>query len=209
MSAFARATGADRGFDFTGQMRRLCEDIVGRLPELVHVRMSEVAVAFSQTRKSCSHGLQASLTPMRFADGSLHTTRRRRRWTVQRLFDSAGREMLYILRFYLPRFLELELQEKLTTIFHELWHISPRFDGDLRRFEGRCYAHSHSQEDFDAHAEQLSQRWLALRPPGALYDLLRLDFQQLQQAHGRIFGTRIAVPKLIPADEARQDIAAA
>ena len=87
----------------------------------------------------------ASLTPLRFAGGQRHTLRRGRQWTLQRVCED-GREMLYILNFYLPRFLDLPLDEKLTTVVHELWHIGPRFDGDLRRFGGRCYAHSGSQK---------------------------------------------------------------
>ena len=40
--------------------------------------------------------------------------------------------------FYLPRFCDQSLDEKLSTVMHELWHISPAFDGDIRRLPGRC-----------------------------------------------------------------------
>ena len=108
--------------------------------------------------------------------------------------------MLYLLNFYLPRFLELGFREKLTTIAHELLHIGPGFDGDLRRFSGRCYAHSHRQGRFDAHAERLAEQWLAAGPEEPLYAFLRMDFRQLQVLHGGIYGRRIAVPKLLPAE---------
>ena len=58
------------------------------------------------------------------------------------LFDAKGVEMLYILKFYLPRFQNEPFEEKLTTIFHELWHISSDFNGDIRRHSGRCYVHT-------------------------------------------------------------------
>ena len=77
--------------------------------------------------------------------------------------------MLYLLRFVLPRFLDLPFDEKLITIVHELWHISPKFDGDLRRFEGRCYAHGHSRKGYDEHSKKMVDRWLALNPPETLY----------------------------------------
>ena len=63
--------------------------------------------------------------------------------------------MLYILNFYLPRFLDLPFREKLTTMLHELWHIGPKFDGDVRRLGGRCFAHGSSQKQYDAHVEAL------------------------------------------------------
>ncbi|MBN2296859.1 MAG: hypothetical protein JXM70_30820, partial [Pirellulales bacterium] len=132
------------GFDFTAHMRRLCDDIVARLPQLAHIDLDLVAISFSQTRKAGRYGMHASLTPMRFHGGSTRTRRRGQVWEIQRLVDGSGREMLYILSFYLPRFLELGFREKITTVIHELWHINPKFDGDVRRYGGRCYAHSSS-----------------------------------------------------------------
>ncbi|HUT91149.1 MAG TPA: hypothetical protein VMY37_16730 [Thermoguttaceae bacterium] len=189
-----------RGFDFNLHVRRLCDDLVHRLPDLRHLDLSRVAISFSQTRKAVDHGLYASLTPMRFAGGSRETIRHGRRWTVQRLVDPSGREMLYLLTFYLPRFLNQTFRHKLTTVLHELWHVGPRFDGDLRRFGGRCYAHTGSQKQYDAQVERLADRWLALEPPAAVYEFLRHDFGELVRRHGKIYGTRIPNPKLIPLD---------
>ncbi len=187
------------GFDFTLHVRELCEDMTARLPELRHIDMARVAVAFSQTRKPVKHGMYASLTPLRFPGGRMEVVRRGRRWRIQRLVDEAGREMLYILRFYLPRFLDLDFEEKISTVVHELWHVSPRFDGDLRRFGGRCYAHSGSQKRYDALVDRLARRWLKLAPPEPLYEVLRHDFCGLMGVHGKILGHRIPAPKLIPA----------
>jgi predicted metallopeptidase len=188
------------GFNFTLHARRLCEDMVARLDQLQHVDMSRVAISFSQTRRAGSQGMFASLTPMRFAGGRMETCRRKRRWGIQRLFDPDGREMLYILTFYLPRFLDLPFREKLTTVLHELWHVGPKFDGDVRRLGGRCYAHGHSQKQYDAHVETLVKRWLAFDPPEELYGFLRLGFHDLTAHHGRVFGQKVPMPKLIPVE---------
>jgi predicted metallopeptidase len=186
------------GFDFTLHMRRLCDDLVSRLSELRHIDMTRVAVSFSQARRAVNHGLYASLTPMRFAGGSEHTVRRGRRWTVQRLIDESGREMLYILSFYLPRFANQTFRHKLTTVVHELWHINPRFNGDVRRLGGRCYAHGSSQKQYDAKVEQMADRWLSLDPPAAVHEFLRYDFRELVRRYGKVYGIRVATPKLIP-----------
>jgi hypothetical protein len=188
------------GFDFTLYTRRLCDDMVARLDQLRHVDMSRVAVSFAQTRRAGSQGMFASLTPLRFADGQMHTFRRKRRWGIQRLYDPDGREMLYILNFYLPRFLDLPFREKLTTVLHELWHIGPKFDGDVRRLGDRCFAHGASQKQYDAHIEVLVDRWLALGPPESLYAFLRLGFRELAARHGRVFGRKVPSPKLVPLD---------
>ena len=68
----SRNTSADaKGFDFTSHIYYLCHDACTRLAELQHIDMQRVAVTFSQTRKQVSHGLYASMTPMRFEGGSL------------------------------------------------------------------------------------------------------------------------------------------
>ncbi len=188
------------GFDFTVHVRRLCEDICLRTPELRHVDMSAVAVCFSQARKRVRHGLHASLTPMRFKNGASSGMRRGRRYSCQQLFDANGQEMLYILRFYLPRFMDEDFQRKLGTVFHELWHISPDFDGDLRRHQGRCYIHTHSEAAYNAHMQQLATEWLDREPPELTYYFLQRNFDQLEREHKRVVGVRIPQPKLIPVD---------
>ena len=186
------------GFDFILHLRRLCEDMVARVDELHHIQMGLVALSSSQTRKAGDSGLYASLTPLRFSGGSREVVRRGRKWTIQRYVEG-GREMLYILKFYLPRFLNLPQGEKLVTVAHELWHIGPKCDGDLRRFGGRFYAHSGSQRRFDAQVKQFVERWLERRPAGMFDDLLSLGFRELADRHGHVFGRRIAAPKLLRA----------
>ena len=191
-------------FDFCLAMRLLGQDMVARTPMLAHVKFEHIAVVFAQARKRVNYGLYASLTPLRFKDGSLTTKRRGRQYTIQRMYapgahgNELGQELLYILTFYLPRFQDLDLREKLITIFHELWHISPLFDGDIRRHEGRCYAHSGSQAQYDAHMEVLVDAWLVQQPPAALWSFLKLDFTELHRRWGRIVGQRVPRPRLLP-----------
>ena len=186
------------GFDFTWHMRRLCMDICDRHPQMRHIDMSRVAVAFSQTRKGVRHGIHASLTPMRFQDGAMEGKRRGRMYRAQRLFDAAGIEMLYILKFYLPRFQNESFEEKLTTIFHELWHISADFNGDIRRHAGRCYVHTSSEKEYDRQMLQFARQWLQMGPPDEVFDFVKLKFSELQRRYGKIVGVKVPQPKLIP-----------
>lgn len=188
------------GFDFCRAAQRLCEDICRRHAAFQHIRMDEVAVTYAQTRSPVEWGMQAKLTPMRFAGGASWEKRGRRIWTVQRVY-SHGREMLYILTFYLPRFLNLSFEEKLITVFHELYHIGPEFDGDIRRFDGPCYMHTGSQKAYDRQMEVFAREYLGMRPHEDLLQFLKYDFQQLQNRCGAVMGRRINVPRLIPLDD--------
>lgn len=186
------------GFDFTAHMNALCTDMTTRSSEMSHIRMEAVCVTFSQARKRHLHGLQASLTPLRFEGGSLVGKHNGRRYRVQRLFGKNGVEYLYLLTFYLPRFMDLSLEEKFITIFHELWHIGGNFDGDLRRHPGRCYVHTESEREYDAEMARKASRYLELGPPPALYQFLRVGFDELVRRHGNVYGSRVTQPKLIP-----------
>lgn len=187
-------------FDFTQALNRLCEDITLRHEAFAHIDMSRVAVCFSQARSRALHGLQAKLTPMRFEAGALTSVRRGRQWTVQRL-HIGQREMLYILTFYLPRFLDQSFKEKFITVLHELYHISPLFDGDIRRFAGRCHVHTGSQRQYDQQMDDFAREYLASGPPESLYGFLKMNFRELHQTHGGVVGLQVPIPKLIPLDQ--------
>ena len=125
--------------------------------------MRDVLVCITRARSGGRTGLWAKLTPLRFEGGSRLGMRRGQRYVIEPLVVD-GREQLYILTFCLPRFLNLTYREKLVTVFHELFHIGPQFDGDHRRFAGRYHMHSPRSELFDSEAERLCDLYLATSP---------------------------------------------
>jgi hypothetical protein len=192
------ATGLpDQPFDFCGHIRRLCADIVSRCELLHHVDVSRLLFAVTQARNGRAHGLQGRVTPLRMRDGRLTRCRRGVTFQIQRFFVD-GREILYLVTFCLPRFLDLSFDEKFVTLVHELFHISPSFSGDLRRHGGRYSVHSHSQKCYDRQMAGLAREYLAGRPNPDLHAFLRLDFAQLQRRHGSVVGVVVPRPKLIP-----------
>jgi hypothetical protein len=187
----------DQPFDFGAHVRRLCADIAARCDGLRHVDVSRLLIGMTQARSERIHGLQARVTPLRFRGGKLTRKRGGIHYQVQRYFVDA-REMLYLMTFCLPRFLDQEFDSKLITIFHELYHIGPAFDGDLRRHEGRYSVHSHSQRDYDDQMAHLARAYLGSQPDPSLHAFLRLDFSQLMRRHGSVIGVVVPRPKLIP-----------
>ena len=202
IAATAMSSVPSSPFDFSGQMRLLCQDAVDRLPELGHVDLSRLAIGFAQTRQRSPSGVLATLTPLRFAAGSRYTVRRGRVWTIPPVHDTTGRELLYLLRFFLPRFLDLPLSEKLVTVVHELWHVSPECDGDLRRHKGRCHAHGSSRRRYDDQMRTFVDRWWQAGLPGELTDCWQRNFRQIDHTHGSIIGLRIRQPRLVAASAA-------
>lgn len=187
----------DRAFDFCGHIERLCTDVVRQCETLRHIDVSRLLFAVTQARSGKRHGLQARVTPLRFRNGQLTRQRRGVPYQVQRYFVDE-REVLYLMTFCLPRFLNQNFDDKLITLFHELYHINPGFDGDLRRHDGRYSIHSHSQRAYDHHMLHLARAYLSNGADPALHHFLRLDFHQLQRRHGSVVGVVVPRPKLIP-----------
>jgi len=191
-------TGAtSKAFDFCARIRRLSADIVARSEPLGHIDVASVLFAVTQARGHRQHGLQARVTPLRCRDGSLTRCRDGAVCQVQRYFVG-NREMLYVLTFCLPRFQNQDFDDKFVTLFHELYHISPLFNGDLRRHDGRCAIHTRSKRGFDEHMAHLARAYLAGGADPGLHAFLRLNFAQLQERHREVVGVVVPRPKLIP-----------
>jgi hypothetical protein len=182
-------------------MRTLCQEISGRVPELAHIDMERVAVCMTRSRRGGRNGLWAKLTPLRFEGGARLGLRRGQRYLIEPLVVE-GRERLYILTFCLPRYLELTYREKLVTVFHELYHVGPEFDGDHRRFPGRYHMHSSRAATFDDQADRLCDLYLATEPAPEACRFLRHRTRTLLFRHRAITGLTIPVPKLMRFEEA-------
>jgi len=107
-------------------------------------------------------------------------------------------EMLYLVTFCLPRFLDQDFDDKFITLFHELFHISPAFEGDLRRHNGRYDLHSHSKKLYDQHMADLARSYLSNGAEKSLHGFLRLNFAQLLHRHGSVLGVMVPRPRLLP-----------
>jgi predicted metallopeptidase len=195
--AWLRSGPTDRPFDFCGHVRRLCSDVVRHSDALRHIDVSRLLFGVLQARSGRRHGLQARVTPLRCHGGALTRQRHDVPYQVQRFFVD-GREMLYLVTFCLPRFLDQGFDDKFITLFHELYHISPAFEGDLRRHDGRCALHTHSKRLYDSHMAEMARAYLSNGADRQLHEFLRLNFAQLQHRHGAVVGVTVPRPRLIP-----------
>jgi hypothetical protein len=182
--------------DLTEHLRRLCTDIVARCDFFHHIDTERILFHLTRSRGGRKHGLLAKVTPMRFRHGQILRERRGRLCQVQRYFVNDV-EMLYLMAFCVPRFLNLSFEQKMITVFHELWHVAPEFNGDLRRHMGRCYVHTHSKKLYDEQMAQLARHYLNHGAPAELHAFLRLSFAQLQQRHGSVVGQFVPAPRLV------------
>ena len=184
--------------NLTAELESLIADIASALPEFGHIDPTRLMVCVNSSRSS-RYGCYAKIHPLRFAGGETSRLVRRGRShfnCIMPEISHRGVEMLYVIYFTLPRFIDRPLQDKLITIFHELYHISPEFDGDIRRFPGRNFAHGASAKKYNELMAGFVERYLQLPGRRELVTFLDADMAGLRQQYRAIVGRKLAMPKV-------------
>lgn len=182
------------GFDFTGNMTMLVDDIVKTHPFFKHIRINEILVAISPSNGNRS-GVVAKLRPMLFEGGSRTKVVRGIEFEAPQVIIK-GNNILYIVYFHLPRFLNHGDQKtKLATVLHELHHISPLFNGDIRRYSGKNYAHGNSRKDFDDLISIYTDEYIQSTSHPELSSFLKYKYSELKRKYGAICGDMIRISR--------------
>jgi hypothetical protein len=185
--------------NLTLELERLIAHIAGHVEEFRHIDPRRVLVCVSSTRGGGVHGTYAKIHPLRFEDGTRRKTVRRglRRhdYEMPRITHH-GVEMLYVVYFLVPRFLNLPFREKLITLFHELYHISAEFNGDIRRFPGKNYAHGSSTRKYNAYMGKLVDAYLGNLTDLGMMSFLEGDMEQIRGRFKAIVARKMAAPRL-------------
>ena len=203
--------------NYTGEITRLMQDIVARVPELSFIDLNRVLV-FARPGRSSADGAYASCHSLGlptsdpgyfyWRDKNSGAVTRRTEWFVTKSPEVfvGDQKMNYLISFALPRFTDQTLSRsrkrdlypkgtadwvaKLDTVLHELYHVDPDQDC-LRRFrraDGEWSDALHSATFFEDVAGMV-QRYLATNPNQQLLEFLKYDFDGLRARYGAVAGT--------------------
>jgi hypothetical protein len=206
-----------RGINYTGELTRLMQDVVAKVPTLNFIDLDRVVV-FARPGRSSADGAYASCHSLGlptsepgyffWRDRNTGNVTRRTEWFVTKSPEVTvdGKAMNYMISFALPRFTDQTLRRsrkrslypegtadwvaKLDTVVHELYHIDPE-QNCLRRFRRADGSESdalHSATYFEDVAA-LVQQYLASNPDQRLLEFLTHDFDGLRARYGTIVGT--------------------
>lgn len=184
--------------NLTAEIERLIADISVKHEVFSHIDPSRLMVCINSSRSSRC-GLFAKIHPLRFAGGESVRVIKRGRHTYRCTMPEItckGRELFYVIYFAMPRFFERPFRDKLITVFHELYHISPSFDGDIRRFAGRNYAHGGSTKKYNLLMEGYVDEYLQSPSAKELTTFLQYGMGDLRAQYGVIVGKKMAMPKV-------------
>jgi hypothetical protein len=206
-----------RGLNYTGEITRLMQDIVARVPELSFIDLNRVLV-FARPGRSSADGAYASCHSLGlptsdpgyfyWRDKNSGAVTRRTEWFVTKSPEVfvGDQKMNYLISFALPRFTDQNLSRsrkrdlypqgtpdwvaKLDTVVHELYHVDPDQDC-LRRFkraDGEWSDALHSATFFEDVAGMV-QQYLSTNPDQRLLEFLKYDFDGLRARYGAVAGT--------------------
>ncbi len=173
-------------YNLTDDVSLVVHLLARRVPQLAHLRPGQIIHGITQARNRSRYGVFAECHGLRFRHGKREQLAGKHAWLWPEV-RVRGQEILYYITYYLPRFLDQVPAQRLNTLVHELWHISPRFDGDLRRFAGRNEFHGGS---FDREVDALCQAALE-QLDVERFPFLRWSFEELVERFGGVVGARL------------------
>lgn len=184
----------DDRIDLTLTLTAIIKEIVSRSQPLGHIDVNRILVCVGSNRSGRRGGLYGKLIPLRFKNGSSILKYRGRLYAIPEITNN-GYSCLYIIYFYMPRFFDLPWDEKLRVIFHELYHISPRFDGDIRRMGAVKTAHGHSKKYFDTLYDPELRSFIEHMHATPFIEFLGMKTRDIYARYHRVTAVKMKHPK--------------
>lgn len=141
--------------NLTEGLREAAGEICTWVPELARIDVSRVQFSLFYARQA-----KRTLTYARCYPLSREVRQIGRRWyALEPIYTPQRRKARYIVAFAWKRYWNLSPRKRLETLVHELYHISPRFDGELRSFETGGF-HGHGLRWFDRQVRELMETYI-------------------------------------------------
>lgn len=131
-------------------------DLAVRSPEFAHLVPAKVLVVAGEARR----GSRGSVKPLAFARGKSRDRSGARKPVVR----VEGRRMLYCVTLRPLFFRDSRPEQRLETLLHELYHVSPAFDGTLDPVR----RHAQMGVTFSRRFRPVVRRYLRQCPPAVL-----------------------------------------
>ncbi len=174
----------------------LIADICRHTSFFSHIDTEKIHICISSNRAGGRGATFGKVVPLKFKGGEEVLYHRGKCYVMPKIEVHSIR-ILYLIYFYMPRFTDLAPIEKLRVIFHELYHIHPEFNGDIRRFGKNGSAHGTSKKKFDTQFErELIAYSFAIRTT-SVWDFLSLDTRGIFKNYQEVLSYRMKVPKPI------------
>lgn len=171
--------------NLTDVLSLIIHDMIKSTEEFRKFDMNRILICCASNRRDCRGAIYGKLSPLRFKDGSEIIKHNGRFYTIPKLKVN-NTEILYIIYFYIPKFFNLSAKDKVNVMFHELYHISPEFNGDIRRMGKFKSAHGHSRKAFEEKYIEYADAFFEKIKDAPYYNFLQMDSASIQEHFKKI-----------------------
>ena len=180
--------------NITDVLNLIIHEMIKMTDEFKHFDINRILVCCGSNQSNARGGLYGKLVPLRFENGSEIIKHRGHYYTIPRLTLNDV-EILYIIYLYIPKFMDLSAEKKVDVMFHELYHISPDFNGDIRRMGKVKKAHGHSRKSFDEKYKEYAEAFYLKIKDTSFHRFLEMNTKELTNEFPKISYRRMKVPK--------------
>lgn len=176
-------------YNLTADIEKLTRIIAREVEEFSHLDCDRIVFGMSSARSRSQYGVFARTYPLRF-EGGARTTKHHGRLYEWPEWRVKGKSILYYIDFMVPRYLDLSPDQKIRTLVHELFHVSPFFNGDIRHLgKGRHKFHGRSREWYE---KIITPMVVATSKLAEVNDFpfIAHNFDVLTNRHGAVIGQR-------------------
>jgi len=145
---------------YINKLEFLISNIISKLDEFSHIDLNRIILSLKSSPKKEINSYYAEIKCLNNSANIKEVNGRlTKHYYCQSLLKN-GIPANYIIFFTIPDFINLDYKEKLITIMHELYHISPSFNGELRLFNNKKCLHGKYPDKYDEYMNYLAEIFL-------------------------------------------------
>ena len=192
----------ENSINLTDTLSLITHEMITRTPEFSHYDINRMLVCCASNRSDSRGGIYGKLVPLKFENGSDIISFRGRLYTLPKIIHN-NIEIKYLIYYYHPKFFDISAREKVNVMFHELYHISPEFNGDIRCMGKVRAAHGHSKKSFESRYLDFAENFYSFVKGTPYHAFLEMNSLDLQNTFKKIRCRRMKTVKPVPVEAAQ------
>lgn len=171
--------------NLTDVLTLIIHDMIKSTEEFKPFNLNKILICCASNRNDFKGATYGKLIPLRFKNGSEIINHNGRFYKIPKVTIN-DIEILYLIYFYIPKFFNLSAKDKVNVMFHELYHINPGFNGDIRRMGEFKSAHGHSKKSFEEKYIDYADKFYDKIESTPYYNFLQMNSYDIEKHFKKI-----------------------
>jgi len=189
--------------NLTDTLSLITHEMIIRTPDFRGYDINRMLICCASNRSDSRGGIYGKLVPLKFEDGSDIINFHGRTYTIPKIIHN-NIEIRYLIYYYHPKFFDISARDKVNVMFHELYHINPEFNGDIRRMGKFKKAHGHSKKSFEEKYLDNAEEFYSYVKGTPYHAFLEMNSRDLQNSFKKIKCRRMKTIKPVPVEAAQK-----